>query len=159
MLEPLFALRDSLLARKKPIIMSATNPMRGGAFELALYADVVFASQCTSFALPEVRLGMLPGLGGTTLLPKVVGQMRSLLIALGGRALSAQEALKMGIVSSVFAKETEAIEAAERFAVCISSAPRDAVAACIHEIRAGTCNDDSFVALLSSVRLPNAHFY
>jgi enoyl-CoA hydratase/carnithine racemase len=70
----------------------------GGGFELALCCDLIVASTTASFGLPEVGLGLIPGEGGTQLLPRRIGLNRSADLLLTGRRVAAEEALSMGFV-------------------------------------------------------------
>jgi enoyl-CoA hydratase/carnithine racemase len=73
----------------------------GGGFEMALLADIIIAGDNAQFGLPEVRVGLIPGNGGTQTLPRVVGKMRAKEMIFTGRRISAPEALAMGIVNKV----------------------------------------------------------
>ena len=107
-----------LLARfAKPIVAGVHGYAVGGGFEIALLADFTIAAADARFQLPEVGLGMIPGVGGTQALPRAVGIGRALDVVLTRRWLSAAEALAMGIVTRVvvpdaLAAETEAVAAA-----------------------------------------------
>ena len=68
---------------------------------MALAADIIVAGENAQFGLPEVRVGLIPGNGGTQNLPRVIGKMRAKEMIFTGKRISAQEAMAMGIVSKV----------------------------------------------------------
>jgi enoyl-CoA hydratase/carnithine racemase len=76
----------------------------GGGFEMALLCDQCIASADARFALPETGLGMIPGVGGTQTLPRLVGVGRALELVLGGEWLTARRAEALGLVSAVVAR-------------------------------------------------------
>ncbi|MFI5312089.1 MAG: enoyl-CoA hydratase/isomerase family protein, partial [Gemmatimonadales bacterium] len=85
----------------KPVIAAVNGFALGGGFELALASHVRIASTQAKFGLPEVRLGLIPGYGGTQRLPRLVGRGRALQLILTGDAIDAAEALRLGIVNAV----------------------------------------------------------
>jgi len=84
-----------------PVVAAVSGACLGGGFELALYADVVVAAQTARFGLPETGLGLIPGAGGTQLLPRAVGKALAMDMILTGRTLDAAEAERAGLVSRV----------------------------------------------------------
>jgi len=101
-----------LLARfTKPIVAAVHGYVVGGGLEMALLADVAIAAAGARFRLPEVGLGMIPGVGGTQTLPRAVGLGRAADVVLTRRWLDAAEALAMGIVTRVVAPDALAAEA------------------------------------------------
>lgn len=89
----------------KPTIAAVGGFAFGGGFELALACDFRIASDNAAFALTEVRLGIMPGAGGTQRLPRLIGMARAKELVLLGRRISAAEALTMGLVSDVVPRE------------------------------------------------------
>jgi enoyl-CoA hydratase len=85
----------------KPVIAAVNGFALGGGFELALACHVRIAAASAKFGLPEVRLGLIPGYGGTQRLPRLVGRGRALQLILSGDAIDAAEALRLGIVNAV----------------------------------------------------------
>ena len=88
----------ALRALPMPMIAAVEGFALGGGFELALSCDLIIASATASFGLPEVGLGLIPGEGGTQLLPRRIGLNKSADLLLTGRRLGAEEALGMGFV-------------------------------------------------------------
>jgi enoyl-CoA hydratase/carnithine racemase len=89
---------DALRALPTPMIAAVEGFALGGGFELALCCDLIIASATASFGLPEVGLGLIPGEGGTQLLPRRIGLNKSADLLLTGRRVGAEEALRMGFV-------------------------------------------------------------
>lgn len=88
------------------ILVAAINGLcYGGGYEFALACDFRIASDTARMGLPEVRVGIIPGGGGTQRLPRIVGKGKALEIILKGRLYEAKEALDIGLVHQVFPKE------------------------------------------------------
>lgn len=90
----------------KPVIAAVNGYALGGGLELALSCDIRFASQNAKFALPEVKLGLIPGYGGTQLLSVILGAARAKHMMFTGDMISADEALKIGLIEKVCSRET-----------------------------------------------------
>ena len=82
-----------------PIVAAVHGYCMGSGLEIALLCDVRIAAEDTVFAMPEVRLGMIPAAGGTQTLPRYAGASQALDLLLTGRRFTAQEALEMGLVT------------------------------------------------------------
>jgi enoyl-CoA hydratase len=90
---------ESLRRVRMPIVAGVAGLCLGGGCELAMLADIVVAGTSARFGLPEAGLGLIPGAGGTQLLPRAVGKAVAMDVALTGRLLSAEEAARAGLVS------------------------------------------------------------
>jgi enoyl-CoA hydratase len=106
-------------ALPKPIIMAVNGYALGGGCELALGGDIILASDNASFGQPEVNLGIIPGFGGTQRLPRLIGRTRALEMLLTGDRVSADEALRIGLVNRVVPQD-ELMEAARAMAATIA---------------------------------------
>jgi len=104
---------DSLRVLPVPMIAAVDGFALGGGFELALCCDMIVASTSASFGLPEVGLGLIPGEGGTQLLPRRIGLNKSADLLLTGRRVSAEEALSMGFVDRLVPEGTARATALE----------------------------------------------
>ncbi len=85
----------------KPVIAAVEGFALGGGLELALCADIIVAGEGAKLGLPEVKLGILAGGGGTQKLARLVGRQRAMLLLMTGRMFGATEALDMGVVGEV----------------------------------------------------------
>jgi enoyl-CoA hydratase len=106
--------RDLLLrlSRSRCISIAAINGLAyGGGLELAMACTLRIAAADAMLSLPEIKLGLLPSYGGTQFLPALVGESRALDLMMTGRAITAQEALAMGLVNRVVAGATPIEEA------------------------------------------------
>jgi enoyl-CoA hydratase len=92
---------DVVAALPKPVIAAVNGACLGGGLELALACDVRIASSTATFGQPEVRLGLIPGGGATQRLPRVVGLGAALKLVMGGEAVPADEALRLGLADEV----------------------------------------------------------
>jgi enoyl-CoA hydratase len=104
---------------RKPVIAAVAGFAMGGGCELAMACDMIVAAESARFALPEIKLAMLPGAGGTQRLPRAIGKAKAMDMCLSGRMLDAAEADRYGLVSRVVADErllAETIELAARIA-------------------------------------------
>jgi len=86
---------------RKPVIAAISGYAMGGGCELALACDIIIAAESAKFALPEIKLAMLPGAGGTQRLPRAIGKAKAMDMCLSARMLSADEADRYGLVSRV----------------------------------------------------------
>ncbi len=85
----------------KPLLAAVEGFALGGGLELALCADIIVAGEGAKLGLPEVKVGILPGGGGTQKLARLVGRQRAMLLMMTGRMFGAAEALSMGVVSEI----------------------------------------------------------
>lgn len=84
-----------------PVIAAVNGAAHGGGCELALCCDFIYASRTATFAQPEVMRGIMPGAGGTQNLPRAIGERRAKELLLTGRAFSAEDAHRWGMVNAV----------------------------------------------------------
>ena len=108
----------ALASCRKPIVAAVNGFALGGGCEYAMQCDIVVANGTAIFGQPEVKLGLVPGAGGTQRLPRAVGKSNAMYMLLTGEFVTAQRALAMGLVSEVVEGDCEprAIEIATQIA-------------------------------------------
>lgn len=114
-----FAGWDAFAALRTPKVAAVSGFALGGGCEVAMMCDVILATESAKFGQPEVKIGCIPGIGGTQRLTRLVGRARAMDMILTGRMIEASEALSMGLVSRVVPDETlqqTALEVAETIA-------------------------------------------
>lgn len=94
---------DKVSSISKPIIAAVSGFALGGGCELALLCDFIIASEDAQFGQPEIKLGLLPGIGGSQRLARAVGKSLAMDMVLTGRSIGAAEAKAMGLVARVVA--------------------------------------------------------
>ena len=90
----------------KPIIAAINGYAFGGGCEISLACHLRFASENATFSQPEVKLGLIPGWGGTQRLPKIIGIARATEMILSGNIINSERALNIGLVNAVFPRKT-----------------------------------------------------
>ena len=120
----------------RPIIAAVNGYAWGGGCELAMHADIIIAGESVSFAQPEVKIGIMPGAGGTQRLTRAIGKFKTMKVVLTGLPMTAQEAFDAGLASEVVA-DTEVQERALELAKHIAALPPLAVAQIKEVVLAG----------------------
>lgn len=130
------ALCNRIERSKKPILAAINGTCVGGGLELALACHVRIAAAGASLGLPEIKLGLIPGFGGTQRLPRVVGASKAAEMILTGETMSAEEALRIGLVARVVPSKELGAEA-EAMAALIAAHGKAAVEAALDAIKGG----------------------
>jgi enoyl-CoA hydratase/carnithine racemase len=133
----------------KPVIAAINGYALGGGCELAMHCDLIIAGESAKLGQPEVKLGIMPGAGGTQRFVRAVGKFAAMRWLLTGEILSAAEALRMGLISEVVA-DGEVLNHALALAARIAALPPLAVAAIKESILLGP--DASLTTALSLER-------
>lgn len=96
-----FSTWDQIKKTKKPIIAAVSGFALGGGCELVMHCDCVVASETAQFGQPEIKIGVMPGAGGTQRLPKAVGKALAMEMVLTGEFISAERALQAGLINRI----------------------------------------------------------
>lgn len=106
-----FSTWDQIRKTKKPIIAAVSGFALGGGCELTMVCDMIIASETAQFGQPEIKIGVMPGAGGTQRLPRAVGKAKAMEMVLTGNFISAEEAKAAGLVNKVVPVEVYLQEA------------------------------------------------
>ena len=126
LLRDTFSLWSAIGRVGKPMLAAVRGQALGGGFELALHADLIVAGEGARFGLPEIKVGLMPGGGGTQRLLRLIGRQRTLQYLLTGDVMSAPQALALGIVNAVV-PDAEVEPAAVALAARVAAMPPLAV--------------------------------
>lgn len=103
--EDFFGAWEAFTGLRTPKIAAVSGYALGGGCELSMMCDIIYASENAKFAQPEIKLGVIPGIGGTQRLTKLIGKVKALDLILTGRMMNAEEALQAGLIARIFPKE------------------------------------------------------
>ncbi len=92
---------ETIRSIRKPVIAAVSGFALGGGCELAMMCDFIIAADNAKFGQPEIKLGIMPGAGGTQRLPRAIGKAKAMDLALTGRMMDVQEAERSGLVSRI----------------------------------------------------------
>lgn len=106
---------------RKPIIAAVNGHALGGGCELALMADILYCSSSATFAQPEIKLGIIPGAGGSQRLTALIGKSRAMELILTGNNFSGTEAEQWGVAARVFSSADDCLQGALETAGKIAS--------------------------------------
>ena len=115
---------------KKPIIAAVSGHALGGGCELAMMCDLIYCTENANFGQPEVKLGTIPGAGGSQRLTRAIGKAKSMELILSGKSFSGTEAEKWGIAARTFPTYEALMEETLKLAETIAGYSKVAVQAC-----------------------------
>ena len=148
-----FSVWGALAKFRKPLIAAVEGYALGGGCELAMACDIIVASEGTKFGQPEINLGVMPGAGGTQRLTRSIGKPRAMRYILTGETFSAEEADRMGLLSSLVHRG-EALGEAARMAALIAQKPSLSLL-----LAKAAVNASQDVGLTQGLRLERRMFY
>ncbi|UYO94180.1 enoyl-CoA hydratase [Pollutimonas sp. M17] len=134
---------ESLKRIRKPVIAAVAGYALGGGCELAMLCDFIIAAENARFGQPEIKLGVIPGYGGTQRLPRAVSKSKAMDLVLTARMMDANEAERAGLVSRVVPLERLMDEAMEAATIIASMSLPSVIMAkeCVNMAYEGTLND------------------
>lgn len=116
-------------AIKKPIIAAVSGHALGGGCELALMCDILYCTENANFGQPEIKLGTIPGAGGSQRLTRAIGKARAMELILTGKGFSGKEAAEWGVAARTFGSWEELLEGSLKTAETIAGHSKVAVTA------------------------------
>jgi enoyl-CoA hydratase len=134
---------ETLRSVRKPVVAAVAGFALGGGCELAMMCDFIIAADTAKFGQPEIKLGIIPGAGGTQRLPRAIGKAKAMDMVLTGRMMDAAEAERAGLASRVVpAAELLAVALAAAQSICEFSGPSVMMAKeCVNRAFEGTLAD------------------
>jgi enoyl-CoA hydratase len=120
-----------------PTIAAVNGFALGGGFEMAMACDFIFASKNAVFGLPEVKLGLIPGFGGTQRLARIVGERRAKELMFSGRNVTSEEAKSLGIALETFDDKNALLEGAKSWFKLATANSNYAIARAKETLRTG----------------------
>ncbi len=138
---------EAIRSVRKPVIAAVAGFALGGGCELAMMCDIVIAADTAKFGQPEIKLGVIPGAGGTQRLPRAVGKAKAMDLVLTARMMDAAEAERAGLVSRVVPADKLLDEALGAAAVICAMGATSVMAAkeCVNRAYEGTLADGIMV--------------
>src|SRR6185369_11230881 len=126
---------EELTRTRKPMIAAVSGYALGGGCELAMMCDIIYASETAKFGQPEIKLGVIPGMGGTQRLTLAIGKSKAMEMFLTGRMMDAAEAERSGLVAKVV-PAAGLLDEALKTAEAIAAMPPLAAIACKEMVNA-----------------------
>lgn len=130
------ALSNRIERFNKPVIAAINGACLGGGLELAMACHIRLAASVAQFGLPEVKLGLIPGFGGTQRLPRIIGPSKAAELILTGQTIGADEALRIGLVNRVVPLP-ELLPQSQQLGSTITSMGRTSIQSALRAIRSG----------------------
>jgi enoyl-CoA hydratase len=153
LLEDFIAVWDGVTRARKPLVAAVSGFALGGGCELAMMCDIIVAADTARFGQPEIRLGVIPGIGGTQRLVRAIGKAKAMEMILTGRMMDAREAEAAGLVAKI-------VPAADLMAQTLSMAETIAAMPLAAVIAAKEAVNRAFETSLSDgIRSERAQFY
>jgi enoyl-CoA hydratase len=121
--EDLFVVGDRIARHRLPVIAAVAGFALGGGCEIAMMCDIILAADTAKFGQPEIKLGVIPGIGGTQRLARAVGKAKAMELCLTGRMMGAEEAERSGLVARIV-PAAELLDEAMKTAATIASMSR-----------------------------------
>jgi enoyl-CoA hydratase len=118
-----FSTWDQIRKTQKPMIAAVSGFALGGGCELAMTCDMIVASETAQFGQPEIKIGVMPGAGGTQRLTRAIGKARAMEMVLTGKFIDAEEALKFGLINKVVPVQSYLDEALKLAGLVASMSP------------------------------------
>ncbi|ORA11651.1 enoyl-CoA hydratase/isomerase family protein [Mycobacterium arosiense] len=147
---------DKIEEVEKPVVLAAQGPCLGIGMELASSCDFRFAADAAVFALPEVRIGVVPGSGGTSRVARLIGPHWTKWLTMAGQQISAKQALQIGFLHDVVAAKA-LNDRVNAFVADLIQLPGEAVG--VAKIAVDLCTDSDRVTGRQLERIANTHLF